>query len=169
MPRLKTIRRFDEWKGVEANVDAFFRELEGTETVAGKRFRDACVAMKVPYTLMFAFVHGSDQLKARYESVLAAKADDLVHQALDDAEEAIDRDSAAGARVKADTKLRVASKWDRDRYGERLSVEKTISLTDDAGLIGTARDLLALARTGRLPAPEKVIEAELVELDEDKS
>lgn len=55
---------------------------------------------------------------ARYDAALKVLADRLAHEAIADANEADDRDSAAAARVKADTKLKVASKWDRRRYGE---------------------------------------------------
>lgn len=165
MVRKATAAFFDLWKQDGANVDAFFRLLEGTESKDALRFRDACFELKVPYTLMYSFVHGDPALRGRYEAVLAAKADALAHEALDDVAKATDRHTAAVAKVQADTKLRIASKWDAERYGDRLQVDKNVSVTVDAGLLGTAAELLRVAETRErlvegetltLPAPDEV-------------
>lgn len=157
MPRQKTIRAFDEWRKNAANVDTFFLLMEGTATAPGKRFRDVCVELKVPYTLMHAFVKADVVLKARYDAVRAAKADQFAHEAVEIADEA-DEESKAGvakAKLQVDTRLALASKWDRDDYGDTLRVEKTVTVQADAGLLGLAGELLT--KISSRPA-EKVIE-----------
>lgn len=162
MPRQKTIKRFEQWKEEAANVDGFFKLMEGTATVPGKRFRDACVVLKMPYTLMHAFVLGDEKLRARYDAVLAAKADDMMHESLKIARGVRKTNIPArvsAAKLEVETMHAVASKWDRDRYGETLRVEKAVTIGVDAALLGTASELLRLVAGGR---PMKVIEGEAV-------
>jgi hypothetical protein len=118
--RMTTVKRFEEWSALPENIEFFFSVIEGSAEQGKMAFRDACFdpRVKVPFTLMHAFVHSRPELKARYEAILAAKAEELVHEALDDVAEAVDVPSAAVARVKSDVKLKVASKWDRYRYGD---------------------------------------------------
>jgi len=119
--KLVTIKRFEEWSAKPENIDLFFSVIEGSGEQGKMAFRDACFdeRVNVPYTLMHAFVHSRPELKARYDAILAAKADELVHEALDDVADAVDIPSAAVARVKSDVKLKVASKWGRERYGDK--------------------------------------------------
>jgi hypothetical protein len=160
----RTQERFALWVQIPGNVDGFFEALEALDPEAGKAvaFRDTCVKCDVPYTLMHAFVHGREDLKARYEAILAARADALVAEALEDVAEANDRDSAAAAKVKADTKLRIASKWDRGRYGEHIQVEKSVSVTADAGLLEGMGALLDVAKAKRSLRAPRLIEGESV-------
>lgn len=148
MPRQKTIKRFEQWKEDGANIDAFFRLIEGVGVAKPLRFRDACVALKVPYTLMHAHMKASPDLKARYDAVRAANADQFAHEAVVIADGA-DEESKAGvmkAKLRVDTRLALASKWDRGDYGETLRVEKTVTYGVDAGLVGTIGDLLRVAK-----------------------
>jgi len=52
-----------------------------------------------------------------YRNALRARADALAHQSLRDVEEATE-DTVALARLRSDHRLRVASKWDQETYGE---------------------------------------------------
>lgn len=120
MVQKRTVARFEAWVKEPAGWDAFFALLEGRDGAEPLTFRDACFheSIKLPYTLMHAHVNATPELRARYDAVLAAKADGLVHEALADVEEATDIPSATVARVKSDVKLKVAGKWDRQRYGD---------------------------------------------------
>jgi hypothetical protein len=157
MVRKVTAQRFEEWSAIPDNVNVFFRLLEGVGIEKPMRFRDACFAIPVPYTLMHAFVMRDAALKARYDAVLAAKADQLEHEALEIADKVEpDRDHVAKAKLQVDTRHALASKWDRDRYGDRLQIDKQVNVTVDAGLLGTAADLLRVVST----AGPRVIDAE---------
>ncbi len=128
MPRLKTIRRFEEWKKVPENIEGFFRLLEGDVGVKPLRFRDACLGAKVPYTLMYVHLHGEPELKARYESILAARADDMMHERLDIAKNVEpERDKVAKAKLECEVLGSTASYWDRERYGERPEVAVNVT------------------------------------------
>lgn len=159
---VSTRRFFDLWVEKPENIEQFFSEMELADGSARQAFVLACRALKIPYTLMFAYVHSQPELKQRYDSFLAAMADRLATEALEDVDGAVCKDTAAAAKVKADTKLRIAEKWDRERYGERITVDRNVNLTVDAALVGTAGDLLkSLAK--RAPA---VIENEVPALPE---
>ncbi len=165
MVRKVTAQRFEEWKAEPANVDAFFRLLEGVGIEKPMRFRDACFAIPVPYTLMHGFVHRDPVLKARYDAVLAAKADALAHESLAIADEVVpDRDHVAKAKLQVETRHALIGKWDRDRYGEKIQVDRNVNVTVDAGLLGRAADLLRLASTKEL-----VVEGETLTLPAPKA
>jgi hypothetical protein len=82
------------------------------------------------------------------------RAADLAVQAMNAALEATPEDVAV-RKLQADVSLKLAAKYDRARFGETVRVEKTISVTADAGLLGVASDLLKKVR--RVP---RVIDAE---------
>ena len=87
-----------------------------------------------------------------YDAALKVRADQLAHEALERADGA-DAESVGPAKLQVDTRLKLAGKWDRGRYGEVVKVDRTITLTADAGLIGLAGELLS-----RIAAPkEKVV------------
>ena len=87
-----------------------------------------------------------------YDAALKVRADQLAHEALERADGA-DAESVGPAKLQVDTRLKLAGKWDRGRYGEVVKVDRTITVTADAGLIGLAGELLS-----RIAAPkEKVV------------
>ena len=87
-----------------------------------------------------------------YDAALKVRADQLAHEALEKADGA-DAESVGPAKLQVDTRLKLAGKWDRSRYGEVLKVDRPITVTADAGLIGLAGELLA-----RIAAPnERVV------------
>jgi len=61
-------------------------------------------------------------------------------------------------RLKTDVRLKLAGKWDRQRYGEHVKVEKTTTVVDDGLLLAGMVELLKLA--GK--PDERVIEGEVV-------
>jgi hypothetical protein len=89
-----------------------------------------------------------------YDAALKVRAADLAVQAMNAALEATPEDVAV-RKLQADVSLKLAAKYDRARFGETVRVEKTISVTADAGLLGVASDLLKKVR--RVP---RVIDAE---------
>lgn len=157
MVRKVTIARFEEWRAKPENVEAFFRLMEGREGKKPLRFRDACFELKVPYTLMHGFIHADDGLKRRYERLLEALADQLAHERLEIADKVKpDRDEVAKAKLQCEVRESLESKWYRERYGDKIQIEKNVNVSVDAGLLGTAADLLRMAST----AQPRVIESE---------
>ena len=87
-----------------------------------------------------------------YDAALRVRADQLAHETVAIADGA-DADTVGPAKLQVDTRLKLAGKWDRGRYGEVVKVDRTITVTADAGLIGLAGELLS-----RISAPkEKVV------------
>jgi hypothetical protein len=144
--RQSTIKRWEAWVQDSANIDAFFALMEGREGHEPIRFRDACMELKLPYMLMYRYVHDDTGLKARYEAVLKALADDGVHEARKIAAEVpAKRDEVAKAKLQVETAFKVASKWNGERYGDTLRVEKSVTVGVDQALLGRAEELLRLA------------------------
>jgi hypothetical protein len=149
MARQETVKRFEVWKQDPENIEAFFGLMERGE--APLRFRDACMQIKVPYTLMHAHVRSQEALHERYLAILAAKADNLAHERLEIADNVkADRDAVAKAKLQCDVRDGLAAKWNKELYGETLRVEKTVSVGVDIGLRGRASELLARI-AGRAP------------------
>lgn len=119
-PRLKTIKAFDEWKLDEENLAEFFRQIVEERL----RMRDACVAVKVPYRLMYPFLHDGGVMQARYEAALAAVGDDLMHERLAIARRVRESKTEIPAHVMAakldcDVLESTAKKWEPARYGDK--------------------------------------------------
>lgn len=118
-----------------------------------------------------------------YDAALKVRAADLALEALsiadttqagvtrktkaDGSEEVTEEDMLGHRKLQVETRLKLASKWDRARYGETVRVEKSVSVSVDAGLLGAAGDLLRLVASGQprgrvvegdtvtLPAPDE--------------
>lgn len=156
MPRQKTVRAFDEWVTDAANIDEVLRRVMG-----GTKLSKLCVEIKRPYTLLYPYLHSTPELKARYEAALAARADDLMHETLEIADALKGSDSApevAAGKVRIDTRQKIASGWNRERYGEQVQINKTVSVGVDIGLRGRASELLA-----KISGGSRILEAETVE------
>ncbi len=144
MPRKKTIAAFEEWAKDDANIEEVLRRVMG-----GTKLSRLCAEIKRPYTLLYPYLHSTLELQKRYEAALAARADDLMQETLEIADSVRKTKIPArvgAAKVAIETRQALASGWNRERYGETLRVEKTVTHEVDAGLVGTIGDLLRLKR-----------------------
>lgn len=163
MPRLKTIRAFDQWKLEESNWEAFFGLIvEGELRADGTRkqlsLRDACMAVKQPYTLVYPFLHDGGAMQKRYEGVLAAMADDLMHERLRIADDVLGSDVPShvqAAALACKVREENARSWGRERYGEAAEAMRGTTV------------LIQVAALRELPAPKAALadvsDAETVE------
>ena len=87
--------------------------------------------------------------KAEYEAALRIAADGYAFDTLVILDGATPEDIAV-AKARSDGRYRLAKALNRDRWGARLQVEKTVKVEVDAGLVGFAGELLA-----RLTAPKE--------------
>ena len=103
-----------------------------------------------------------------YDAALKVVAAEIALEALEIADEQNEVVKESGGtydpdvgrdKLRIDTRLKLASKFDRARYGETVRVEKTVSIGVDAGLLGTAGELLRLVAS----KPQRVIEHEQAE------
>lgn len=110
-----------------------------------------------------------------YDSALRVRADQLAHEALaiSDEQHAVEKKDGTTYdpgvprdKLRADTRLKLASKWDRARYGETVKIDRTLTVTADAGLIGLAGELLERFSRPQekvvLPAPQDVDDEPLI-------
>jgi len=80
----------------------------------GETLKDIARAWLIPvgrFTEWFTTEHA-----ALYDAALRVRADQLAHEALERADGA-DEKTVAPAKLQVDTRLRLAEKWDRQRYG----------------------------------------------------
>lgn len=153
--RKKTIERFNEWK-LDVNVPAmlFSRVGEG-ETLA-----EICKNQEIPYSLVARWIEETPALKAEYELARKSWADRLAQETLkiaDDVEGADEASHVSAAKLRVDTRLKLAGKLDRERYGERDqgNVRVEINLGNLAQEIAALEQRLGLTPTIDVtPVPE---------------
>ena len=151
MARKVTIKAFGEWVKVEANVEWVLRLIAD-----GTTLHKAAVVVKQPYTCLHPFLH-SEVMLPRYTAARKAWADlkqDEAMELVDGAKP--DKGHVAKAKLQAEVRQNQAAAYHRERWGERVHVERSVELTVDAGLIGLAGELLKK----RLPV---VVEGEPVQ------
>lgn len=139
--------RLDALKGnPETPLEVFARVAEG-ETL-----RTIAKSWKVPPALFsewYMTTHAE-----RYAAARVARAEDLAYEAYSASLEPTTSTAPAfenvpAAKLRADIALKLASRFDRDRYGESVKIEKEVNIGVDAGLVGFANDLLK--HIGRRP------------------
>lgn len=91
------------------------------------------------------------------DAALRVRADTLANEALTKADAAAP-ETVGVAKLQSDVRLKVAAKWDPDRYGERVRHESAAVPLADAGLVVAAAALLEQVRKGT--RTERVIEGE---------
>lgn len=128
----------------------------------GRTLQKASLAVKRPYTCLHQFFHSRPDLEARYAAARKAWADRTMDEALEIADKApLSKEGVAKARLRVDVRQVQAKAYNRERWGETLTVKKDVTVGVDATLLGRADDLLRLAGekvVNEVPAelPEKV-------------
>jgi hypothetical protein len=146
MARKVTIKAFEAWISDEENVIRVLESIAG-----GLTLQKTAVAMKQPFTCFYDYFHSTPEREARYlaarKAWVAAKKDEAVEIA---DSVAPDRDHVAKAKLQIEVIDNQAKAYDRDRWGDRVQVEKSVSVRADEALIGLAGDLLRLVRRPRV-------------------
>lgn len=124
------------------------------DDVAENGLKEACAARIWTLGATLNWIAENDGRRERYDFALKVKAEVIAHECLGIVDGA-DKEDVPGAKLRADTRLKLASKWNRDRYGEAVKVQHAGTVKVDAGLVVSMGELLERAATGRL------IEAEL--------
>lgn len=81
--------------------------------------------------------------KLEYEAALRISADGLAFETLEILDGS-DPENIGVDKARADARWKIASRLHRDRWGERVQVEKVVKIEVDAGLVGFAGELLNL-------------------------
>lgn len=155
--RQRTLKRFEEWKE-DVNVVAMLM----SRVAEGESLRDICKAQEVAYSLVARWIAETPLLKQQYDVALQLHADSIAHEALTIADEQCEVEKKDGStydpdvardKLRVDTRLKLAGKWDRQRYGERepAAVNVTVNLGDIRREIEVLEQKLGLAPAA-LPA-----------------
>lgn len=127
------------------------------DDVAADGLKAACESRLWTQGAVLNWISENEERKVRYAGALQVKAEMIAHATLDIADGS-DPEMVGVSKLQIDTRLKLAGKWNRERYGERVSVDKTVNVVVDAGLVGFAGELLA-----RLSGPGRVVGASTVE------
>ena len=147
MARKSTVLAFQEWVKDEANVARVLELIAG-----GLTLQKAVGVVKQPYTCLHPYFHSTPELEARYVAARKAWADAKQDEAMVIADEVkADKNEVAKAKLRVDVRQAQAKAYYPDRWAERVKVEKDVSVTVDAGLIGTVGELLKISAAKRLP------------------
>ena len=156
MVRKVTARAFEEWIADDANERSVLEALtRGPLHTVAKQFGK-------PYTCLFEYFHSTPEREGRYTAAKKAwiemRKGELVHKI-----DALPADREQVARLELESKIidNQAKAYHRERWGERVQVEKTVSVTVDAG--PATRLLRDMQRAAALEVEEvKALPAEVV-------
>lgn len=135
--------RLEDVKRDATAPSEIFRLLTADEPVTLAQVAKAWGVPKGRFVEWFTTTHGD-----LYDAALKVRAADLALDALQASLDATP-DDVSVRKLQADVALRLASKFDRARFGETVRVEKSVTFGVDAGLLGTASELLRLVSSGR--------------------
>jgi hypothetical protein len=155
--RQVTIKAFEVWIADGENERRVLDLIAG-----GLTLQKAAVAVKQPYTCLHAHFHASAENEARYAAARKAWVDFKNDELVQKVEDVVpDRDHVAKLKLEADVIASQSRAYHRERWGERVQVDKTVKLEADPALLGTASELLKIAAAKRKPVViegEKVVE-----------
>lgn len=143
MVRKVTQAKFDEWAKVPGNIENVLEHIAD-----GLTLQKTAVKLKQPYMCLYPLFHNGGPWEKQYNDARRSWADKIQDEALEIADEAPTDDKAAvmKAKLQVDTRLNQAKAYHRERWGERVQVDKTITVGVDSGLLGAASDLLKLVK-----------------------
>jgi hypothetical protein len=157
LARAITVKAFKVWIADEGNVGDVLDRIAG-----GLTLQKAALAVKQPYTCLHEYFHSSPENEARYAAARKAwvdfKNDELVGKV-----EGVkpDRDHVAKLKLEADVIASQSRAYHRERWGERVQVEKSVSVVVDAGpATRLMRELRAKELGVVVPALEHKVETE---------
>lgn len=147
MARLEEVKR-----DVDAPAIIFERVADGEEL---RELAKSWALPKARFVEWFTTEHAG-----LYETALKVRADRLAHEALEDAAGATP-ETIGPAKLRVETKLKIASKWDRSRYGEQKSeaVQVVVNISDVPREIALLEERLGL-RAKVVDALPAAVEAE---------
>lgn len=123
MSRAESKARFEEWAADPLSVDVLTQRIAEGETLTA-----VCTSRQIPYALTAQWIAEDAERLRRYEAALSLWADAEAQRCLAIADGATPEDVAA-AKLRITTRLSLAGKWDRRRYGEHTKVEHSGSVS----------------------------------------
>lgn len=128
MVRKVTQAKFESWIAEGTNEEDFLASIAG-----GLTLQKASLRVKQPFNCLHAHFHATPERQAKYDAARKAWADGQMDEAHEIADEVVaDRDEVAKAKLRIETRLSQAKAYNRERWGERLQVEKSVNISVDA-------------------------------------
>lgn len=125
--------------------------------------RDIAKEYCLRYAILARVIGETEARQAEYVAALEIASDGYAHEVVSIADDGkndtyrdengnvrVDTDVIARSKLRIDTRLKLAGKWFRGRYGETVKHEVAGTLKVDAGLVVAMGDLLQRASTGRV-------------------
>jgi hypothetical protein len=146
---------FDEWKSSQSEQAVFMQRVAEGETP-----KKICEAMGLPYSATMRHVKSTAALYGEYRSALETWVESLAHETVtiaDGVEGTEEASAVAAAKLRCDTRFRLAARLYREMFGEDVkpNVSVTLNLGDVAREIRELESRLGIG----LQAP-RLIEAD---------
>jgi hypothetical protein len=155
----KTLQAFDEWKKDPLSVTVLVQRV-----AEGGTLKAYCTSIGVPYSLVAQYVAQTPAVKSQYDAALQMWGDSLAQETVGIADKA-DAETIGASKLQVETRLKLAGKIDRERYGEREApkVQVNIALGDVAREIALLEQRLGIASGAPAVLPAVVVNAEPAE------
>lgn len=122
----------------------------------GERLKRICESRGWPYAVVAQWVSEREEVSKAYERALRIAADEFGQETVEIADGA-DGESVGVAKLRVDTRFKLASRLYRDRYGEQVQHNVSFDPFGDMLRRVSERKLAAL-RAAQTPTGERVIE-----------
>lgn len=126
----------------------------------GKNLKAVCRDHAWAFGEVYRQIRADEKLSAAYDAALAAKAEGLVHDAVEWVGDVRVEDVPV-AKLLSDVAFKAAGKWDRARYGDKVEISETRRYVIEVPMVSVSTDAWRDAVQGRVT--EKVVEALPVE------
>lgn len=144
--------RLDEWKLAPAEQLEFMRRVAEGDTP-----KVICEALGLPRSATMGHIKATPLLAAQYRSALETWVEALAHETVqiaDDTEGAEDAAAVAAAKLRCDTRFRLAAKLYREMFGEdvKAAVQVNVNLGDIAREIRDLEQRLGIGQAAGMPS-----------------
>jgi hypothetical protein len=102
-------------------------ELITQRIAEGTTLKEICRSLGWPRSFVWKWINADPERKCAYDDAMKAWADELAQETIQIADNP-DPKTVGRDKLRVDTRLKIAAKWDRQRYGEQSQ-----SLTVNAG------------------------------------
>jgi hypothetical protein len=155
----------------EATSDPLTLSVVVQRVAEGETLKEVCKSRGWPYSLVARWLAEDVGRKAQYDAALSLWGDGLAQEAVaiadasendvsvdDEGRERVNADVIQRSKLRVDTRLKLASKWDRDRYGDKVlnAAPANPQGVMDAALEIVARGLLDKMRVVSTQLPEAI-------------
>lgn len=151
---MSRLDNFERWKGSAPEQAVFMQRVADGETP-----KAICEAQELPYSALMRHVKAAPALTAEYRSALETWVESLAHETVkiaDDVEDAQEASEVAAAKLRVDTRFRIAAKLYREMFGEDVkpAFSVTLNVGDISKEIAALEGRLGIGRVIEMLPPE---------------